>query len=96
MTTSPPGGAHSRAARLVGWLGLALHLAVGVLPYAGSGLIAPSSGVAVLWALWALLLVAAVALLLRRPRLVPLVPAAAVGLWLLVVTIGDIQLGWTA
>jgi hypothetical protein len=82
--------------RWIGVAGLVLHLAVGVVPYAGSGLVAPPGGVALLWAVWAALLAAAVVLLTRRPALVPLVPVVAVTVWVGVVGLGDALLGWTA
>ena len=98
MTVHPAsaGGSPRRNARLLGWLGLALHTAVGVVPYAGSGLVAPTWAVIVLWAVWAALLVVALVLIRRRPRLVPLIPAAAVAAWALIVSLGDLLLGWTA
>lgn len=81
--------------RLVGWLGLAAHLVLG-LWYAASGLIAPAWAVAGLLLVWLALLAVAIRLLRCRPALVPLVPLTAVLIWLAVVTAGDAWLGWTA
>lgn len=69
---------------------------MGVLPYAGSGLVAPPWGVALLWLLWAALLGLAVVLFRRGSWLVLLPAPAALALWALVVTLGDVLLGWTA
>ncbi|MEU2615583.1 hypothetical protein ABZ570_29010 [Micromonospora sp. NPDC007271] len=78
-----------RMRRVVGWLGLAAHLAVGFW-YAASGLVVPG------WALAGLLVVWAVLLVRRRPALVPLAPLSAVLVWLAVVSAGGAWLGWTA
>jgi hypothetical protein len=80
---------------VVGWLGLAAHLVLAVF-YAASGLVAPAWAVAGLLLLWLALLAVAVRLLRRRPALVPVVPLAAVLLWLAVVSAGGAWLGWTA
>lgn len=97
-TPAPPSSDHSRkgAARVAAWLGLLLHAVVGVVPYAGSGLLAPTWGVALLWASWVLLLGAWVLLRRRRPWLAAAVPVVALAWWLAVVTIGDLAAGWTA
>lgn len=81
-----------------GWLwpaAVAFHLAIGVVPYLGSGLVAPPAGVAVLWAIW---LAGAVMLWRLRPRarLAIWVPVAALFTWIVVVSFGDFVLGWTA
>ena len=98
MTAHPPsaGGAPRREGSLLGWLGLALHGATGIVPYAGSGLVAPTWGVVLLWAVWAALLVVALVLIRRRPRLVLLIPATAIAAWASIVSLGDLLLGWTA
>lgn len=82
-------------ARLVGWLGLVAHLALGFW-YAASGLVAPAWAVAGLLLVWIVLLVVAIRLLRQRPALVPLVPLAAVLVWVTVVTAGEVWLDWTA
>lgn len=81
--------------RVIGWLGLAAHLAVGFW-YAASGLVAPVWAVAGLLVVWAVLLAVAIRLLRRRPARVPLVPLSAVLIWLAVVSAGGAWLGWSA
>lgn len=76
-----------------------LHLAVGVFPYAASGLLVPVWGIVVLYALWLGLAVVLVRLLRgdrRRPLLAPLVPVAAIAVWFAFVTAGEVLLDWTA
>jgi hypothetical protein len=90
-----PDHGRMQTARVVGWLGLAAHLALGIW-YAASGLVAPAGAVAGLLGVWLVLLAVAIRLLRRRPALVPLVPLAAVLIWLAVVSAGDAWLGWTA
>ena len=80
-------------------VGVALHLAVGVFPYAASGLLVPIWGIVVLYALWLGLAFVLVRLLrgeARRPMLAPLVPVAALAVWFAVVTAGEAIFGWTA
>ncbi|MDP9394987.1 MAG: hypothetical protein M3Q27_12430 [Actinomycetota bacterium] len=83
------------AGRGAGWVAVVLHLAVGA-PYLGSGLVASAYGVAVLWALWAVLLLVLVRLRVRRPFWALAVPVVAAVLWFVVLLIGDAALGWTA
>jgi len=90
MTASTPPWA-----RIVGWLGLAAHLAV-LIWDAASGLVAPGWAVAVLLVIWSALMVGAVALLRRRPVAVPLVPLAAAVIWFSAISAGEAFLGWTA
>lgn len=82
-------------ASVAGWLGLAAHLAL-FFWYAASGLVAPGWAVAVLLAVWAVLLFVALRLRRARPALVPLVPLAAALIWVCAVAAGDAFLGWTA
>ncbi len=84
------------ASRAVPIVALAVHLGLGVLPYAGSVLVAPPSGVAVLWAVWLALAVLGVWLARRRPRWTWLAPALAVVAWPTIVTLGERLWGWTA
>lgn len=84
------------AARIAGWTGLVVHLAVGVFPYAASGVVAPAAAVVGLLAAWAALLGLALRLRKRRPLWVPLVPGGALALWFVVLSFGDRYLGWTA
>ncbi|MGN9778003.1 hypothetical protein ACTMS0_19905 [Micromonospora sp. H33] len=84
-----------RMTRVVGWLGLAAHLVLAFF-YAASGLVVPAWALAVLLVIWLVLLAVAIRLLRERPAFVPLVPLAAVLIWLAVVWAGDVWLGWTA
>ncbi|RZU74463.1 hypothetical protein EV384_2930 [Micromonospora kangleipakensis] len=84
-----------QTARVVGWLGLAAHLALAIW-YAASGLVVPAWAVAGLLLVWLVLLAVAIRLLRQRPALVPLVPLSAGLIWLAVVSAGDVWLGWTA
>lgn len=81
--------------RAVGWAGLVAHLALGFW-YAATPLVAPAWGVAGLVLIWLVLLAVAIRLLRRRPVLVPVVPVAAVLIWVAAVSAGDAWLGWTA
>lgn len=81
--------------RVIGWLGLLAHLPL-LVWYGASGLLAPMWAVFVLIVIWIALLLAAIALLRRRPILVPLVPIAATLIWWGALTAGEIWLGWTA
>ena len=85
-----------RRPRLVGLIALVMHLAVGVVPYLGSGLVAPTYGVAVLWSIWLALLGLGIWLWRTNPRWAWGVPAGALAAWVLVVTLGEVLLDWTA
>ena len=85
----------NRAASITAWVAIAVHLVLGV-GYAFSGLIAPGWAVALLCAIWLLLLVAAVKLRHTRPFWTPAVPILAAVLWVVAITLGEFLLGWTA
>jgi hypothetical protein len=79
--------------------GVLLHLVIGAVPFAVSGLVAPLWGVVVLFVWWLALAATIVRLLLgadRRPRLAPLVPVVALAGWFAFVSFGGAVLGWTA
>lgn len=82
-------------ASALGWVGIALHAAVG-FPYLVSGLVAPLYGVLFLWALWGVLLFVALRVRARRPAWTPVVPIVAVGLWQGIMLLGETVLGWVA
>jgi hypothetical protein len=94
-------GQATRARRLaswqlvLGWLAFAVHLPVGLL-YLVSGLVVPEYGIAVLLAIWTLLLVVLLRLPTSRPAYALLVPATAFALWVGVLAFGGAFLGWTA
>ena len=80
-------------------VGVVLHLAVGVFPYAASGLVVPLWGIAVLYGCWLGLAAVLVRLLRgegRRPMLAPVVPLVALAVWFAVVNLGGVLFGWTA
>lgn len=87
---------HVPYARTAGGIGIALHLTVVAWLYLAAGLVAPPSGTAVLLVLWLGLLAVAVLLWRERPAWALAVPVAAVGVWALTVTLGEIFLGWSA
>lgn len=86
--------------RWAGWIGIALHVGVAVVPYGVSGLVAPAWAYVLLYALWAALLAVAVRLVRadagRRAAWALLVPAAAVAVWVAVISLGAAALDWTA
>jgi hypothetical protein len=93
--TESTGETPTRGARAVGWLGLVGHAAL-FFWYAASGLVAPGWAVAGLLTLWLVLLFLGIRLRRSRPLLTPLVPVAAMVLWLAVVSAGDAWLDWSA
>ena len=95
VVPQPAWPARPRWARALGWLAVALHAAVG-LGYLLVGLIAPWYGVALLWAVWAALLVLALRLLRDRPVWALGVPPATVAAGLAVALAGEHVLGWMA
>jgi hypothetical protein len=84
-----------RGRRALGLFGSVLYLIVGWL-YLGSGLVMPYPWVFVMWALWIAGLAVLARVLQRSPAWTPIVPLAAVIIWVTVVQLGDWLLGWTA
>jgi len=82
----------SRAAVIIG---IVLYLIVGYF-YLFTGLMAPVPWVAALWIVWVGGLMLIVRWRTRRPYAVLIIPFAAMGLWMLVLWLGDQLLGWTA
>lgn len=78
------------------WGGLGLHVAIGVFPFASTGLLAPPWAVGVVAVWWTVLAVLAWRLGRRSPWLVPLVPLGALAGWFAFLTFGDLALGWVA
>jgi len=72
-----------------------MYVLVGVL-YLGSGLVMPYPWVFGMWALWAAGLVLVIRVLRASPARTPLVPLAAVGLWVIIVQLGSWLFDWTA
>ena len=67
-----------------------------LLPYAASGLLAPTYAVVVLLVLWVALAALAAVVLRRRGGPALLVPLVTMAVWAGVLTAGDLLLGWTA
>lgn len=95
VATSVPSSPRRRPPRILPWIGILLHLGLGLFPYAPSGLTAPPYGVVVLGVLWLAILVAAVLLLPRHPWWVVATPVVSVAVWLGVMTFGVRELRWT-
>lgn len=80
-----PAAEQRRPGRIVGWLGALFQLAIGVFPFAPSGLVLAGAAFVAVWLLWFAGLAAVVVLLRRAPRYTPLVPSACLAIWLAVV-----------
>lgn len=80
------------------WIALATAVlqVAALLPYAVSGLVAPTYGVVLLLALGAGLTVLAAVVVRRRGAVALAVPVLTFVTWIAVVTFGDVALGWTA
>lgn len=85
----------SPGSRVAGWAGLVLH-GLAAVPFLFSGLVAPLWGVAILWVIWIALLGVALRLRVAAPWWTLAVAPVAVVLLVLVVSLGDAVLGWTA
>ncbi|MEO6713868.1 MAG: hypothetical protein ABIM89_10615 [Mycobacteriales bacterium] len=81
MSDSAPPLAGRALDRVIGWLGVALHLAVGVFPFAPSGVVLAGWPIVFVWAVWVAGLVVVVLLRGRAPRWAP-VPVGCVLIWL--------------
>ena len=75
-----------RRAAEVAWLALAVHLVLGVVPFAGSGLVLDDGWRIAMWVLWGVGLVVVVTLLRRRSAWAVAVPPASLAVWLAVVS----------
>ena len=107
MITSPPRGrpsghtaavethTRSRGPLLVAVIAAVLHLVVGYFYLAG-GLVIPGYVLIPLWVVWLLLAWWLVSLARRNSWWTPLAPVAAAVLFVLVLTVGEQVLGWTA
>ncbi|MEV0720987.1 hypothetical protein [Asanoa sp. NPDC050611] len=91
----PSSPAVRRGLVLLGWIGIAGHVAIFFL-YVISGLVVPAWAAGVLLVIWAALLAIAIALLRTRPPWTLVIPVGAAAIWLAIVSAGDAWLGWTA
>ena len=82
-------------AKVIGWVGLILHLTL-LFWYVAGGLLAPGWAVVTLLLIWAALLVVAIRLRRRRPLFVPLVPIVGLIVWISAISAGEAWLNWTA
>ncbi|MGH8884902.1 MAG: hypothetical protein ACRDYX_06965 [Egibacteraceae bacterium] len=80
--------------RLAAWVGLGLHLVVG-LPFLALGLLAPLWAILVLWAVWGALLTLAIRLRHTRPWLVLVIPPVTAAILVGALSLGGRFLGWT-
>lgn len=76
--------------------GVLLHVAVGVFPFSASGLLAPAWFLIVVALLWGAGAWGLWRLRATRPRFMPLVAPATLAVWFVLVTLGELVLGWTA
>ncbi|WP_167043175.1 hypothetical protein [Salinibacterium sp. ZJ454] len=95
MSASPPTRNRSIPSLVIGWLGLVLHLATGILLVA-AGLVAPLDAIVILWLIWLALLGLAIWLLRNQPVWTILVPIAALPTLFGAVMLGESLLGWSA
>ena len=82
--------------KVAAWIGLVLHLVVGVFPYLSSGLMVPLWGLIVLGVVWVVLLIVAIRLLRRGSPWTLAVPAIAIAFWFVWLTVGERLWDWTA
>ena len=80
---------------VLGVIGMALYLLVGVL-YLGAGLVMPYPWVYGMWALWLTGLFVLGRVFRRSAAWTPVVPVAAVVIWVGIVALGSFLFGWTA
>ena len=85
-----------RANRVVAWVGLVLHIAIGVFPFSATGLVAPLYGIALAYLGWALGLYGITRWWRSAPKAVLLMPFAALAWWFALMTLGSAVLGWSA
>ena len=92
VVTVEPEPRHKWAA----WVGFFLHLVVAVFPFGAAGLVAPLYGIGILYAGWLGLLAVALARWNKHPLQLLLLPVVDIAWMILLLTLGDVLLGWTA
>ncbi|MGZ8755646.1 MAG: hypothetical protein ACXW15_10715 [Acidimicrobiia bacterium] len=80
---------------LLGIIGILLYAMAGWL-YPGTGLVMPYPWVYGLWAIWVAGVFVLVRVVKRSPAWTPVVPVAAVVIWVALVQLGSWLFGWTA
>jgi hypothetical protein len=91
-----PSARDDRLGHILAIVGLIAHGIVGLIYFVAAGLMAPLYGIIILDIGWSLLLLLAIRLWNRRPRLIILIPVAAFAYWLAIMSLGGALLGWTA
>jgi hypothetical protein len=87
--------ATTRSGGVPWWLGFVVHLLI--LPwFASSGLVAPGWAVALLLAVWVVLLLVGLRLRTTAPLLMLAIPMLDVAIWFGLISAGDVMFGWTA
>lgn len=81
--------------RALGVLGIVMYLAAGFL-YLAAGLVVPGPWYVVMWAVWITGWVMVARVYKTRRPWTPAVAVVAVGVWVLIVGLGGLLLGWTA
>jgi len=71
--------------RVLAWLGLALHIAIGIFPFAPSGVVLAGAPFIAVWVLWVGGLALVIMLVRRRAPYTVVVPASCLVGWLAVV-----------
>ncbi len=94
-TTSPIDPPARRGDWLLRVVGYAALLAVGIFPFAATGLLAPLWAVAVAWVMWFGTAVLTWRTSRRRPRLTPLVPLTAAAAWYVFILAAAAVFSWT-
>jgi hypothetical protein len=84
-----------RGPLVVAVLAALAHLVVGFFYLAG-GLVVPGYVLIPLWIVWIVLAAVLVRLAMRESWWMPAVPLGALALFLVVITVGENALGWTA
>ncbi len=79
----------------LGVIGIILYAMVGFL-YVASGLVVPYPAVFGMWGIWMAGWVALARVFDRRRAWTPVVAVTALGVWVVIVQLGDRLLGWTA
>ncbi len=89
------GSRPTRGGVVLGALALVFYLLVGWL-YLGSGLVMPYPWAYGMWAIWVGGLYVLLRVFRRSPLWTPVVPVAAVVVWVTIVQLGSWLFGWTA
>lgn len=95
-TTTPTATSPSRTPLLLGGPAALLHVVIAVFPLSASGLLAPLWAIVVIYAVWSAAAIAGFRGWRRRPWTALLAPVGTLVVWVALMTMGDLVLGWTA